>query len=102
MILPGSILDLPTINEKDEADISDFGLKYGIDMVSVSCVRSANDIETVRDVLGSKGAHVKIIAKIQNQQGLNNFDEILGAADAIMICRSEIGMEIPPEKVFIA
>jgi pyruvate kinase len=62
--LPGSIIDLPTLSERDEADINEFGLKYGIDMVAVSFVRSANCIETVRDSLGARGAHIKIIAKI--------------------------------------
>lgn len=102
MTLPGSIIDLPTINDRDEADITEFGLKNGVDMICVSFVRSANCIETVRDVLGARGAHVKILAKIQNQQGLNNYDEILAAADGIMIARSELSMEIPSEKVFIA
>jgi len=64
MNLPGSIIDLPTLNERDEADIVEFGLKHGIDMVAASFVRSANFIETIRDVLGARGAHVKIIAKI--------------------------------------
>jgi pyruvate kinase len=102
MTLPGSIIDLPTINDKDEADIVDFGLKNSVDMIAVSFVRSANCIETVRDVLGARGSYVKIIAKIQNQQGLNNYDEILAAADGVMIARSELSMEIPSEKVFIA
>ena len=102
MTLPGSIIDLPTINDRDETDIVEFGLKYGIDMVCVSFVRSANCIETVRDILGARGAHVKIIAKIQNQQGLNNFDEILAVADGVMIARTELSMDIPSEKVFIA
>ena len=66
MNLPGSIIDLPTLNERDVADIVEFGLKHGIDMVAASFVRSANCIETIRDVLGARGAHVKIIAKIQN------------------------------------
>ena len=64
MNLPGSIIDLPTLKESVEADIVEFGLKHGIDMVAASFVRSANCIETIRDVLGARGAHVKIIAKI--------------------------------------
>lgn len=102
LTLPGSIVDLPTINDKDEADIVEFGLKHGIDMVCACFVRSANCIESIRDVLGARGALVKIIARIQNQQGLNNYDEILAAADGIMIARGDLAQEIPSEKVFIA
>lgn len=102
MNLPGAVVDLPTLTEKDEQDIVEFGLKHGIDMIAASFVRSANCIETIRDVLGPKGAHVKIIAKIENQQGLNNYDEIVAATDGIMVARGDLGMEIPPEKVFIA
>ena len=67
MNLPGANIDLPTLTEKDEADIVEFGLKNGIDMIAASFVRSAQCIETIREVLGAKGAHVKIIAKIENQ-----------------------------------
>ena len=102
MNLPGAVIDLPTLTEKDEQDIVEFGLKHSIDMIAASFVRSANCIETIRDVLGPKGAHVKIIAKIENQQGLNNYDEIVAATDGIMVARGDLGMEIPPEKVFIA
>ena len=102
MNLPGAIVDLPTLTEKDQSDILDFGLSRGIDMIAASFVRSQACIETIRDVLGQRGAHVKIIAKIENQQGLNNYDEIVAAADGIMVARGYLCMEIPPEKVFIA
>ncbi len=102
MNLPGAIIDLPTLTEKDEDDIVEFGLKKGIDLIAASFVRKASDIDYIRDVLGPRGAHVKIIAKIENQEGLHNYDEILSAADGIMVARGDLGMEIPPEKVFIA
>jgi pyruvate kinase len=102
MTLPNSIIELPTTSDKDEADIVEFGMKHGVDCVAISFVRSPNDIETVRDVLGARGTHVKIIAKIQNNEGLKNFDEILAAADGIISSRYELSQEIPSEKVFIA
>jgi pyruvate kinase len=102
MNLPGCVVDLPTLTEKDEQDIVEFGLKKGIDMIAASFVRKAEDIDVIRDLLGPRGAHVKIIAKIENQEGLNNYDEILAATDGIMVARGDLGMEIAPEKVFIA
>jgi len=102
MNLPGAIIDLPTLTEKDEDDIIEFGLKKGIDLIAASFVRKDSDIEYIRDVLGPRGSHVKIIAKIENQEGLQNYDEILAVTDGIMVARGDLGMEIPPEKVFIA
>jgi pyruvate kinase len=102
MNLPGANVDLPTLTEKDEDDIVDFGLKKGIDMIAASFVRKASDIDYIRDVLGPRGSHVKIIAKIENHEGLHNYDEILASSDGIMVARGDLGMEIPPEKVFIA
>jgi len=102
MNLPGAVVDLPTLTEKDESDLTEFGLKQGIDMIAASFVRKQDDVEYIRDLLGPRGSHIKIIAKIENQEGLNNYDEILASADGIMVARGDLGMEIPPEKVFIA
>ena len=85
MNLPGCNIDLPSLTDKDRTDISEFGIEKGIDMVCVSFIRKPEDIEEVREVMGSKGAHVKIIAKIENQEGLRNFEQILEAADGISI-----------------
>lgn len=102
MNLPGCTVDLPTLTEADEKDLVDFGLKHGIDLVAASFIRKPSDIEYIRDVLGPKGAHIKIIAKIENQEGLKNYDQILDAADGIMVARGDLGMEIAPEKIFLA
>ena len=102
MNLPGIKVELPVLSEKDEDDLCDFGLKYNVDFVAASFVQSAEDVENIRDVLGPRGANIKIISKIENQEGLNNFDEILAESDGIMVARGDLGMEIPPEKVFIA
>jgi pyruvate kinase len=66
MSLPGAIIDLPTLTEKDEIDLVDFGLKYNIDIIFLSFTRRASDIESVRDLLGPRGSGIRIIAKIEN------------------------------------
>jgi pyruvate kinase len=65
-------------------------------------VRKASDVELIRGILGANGQNVKIIAKIQNHEGLHNYDEILAEADGIMISRGDLALEIPSWKVFIA
>ena len=102
MNLCGCKVNLPTITEKDEDDIINFGLKEGVDMIAASFVRTAEDVEIIRDLLGPKGVNIKIICKIENEEGIDNFEEIVEASDGIMIARGDLGMEIPVEKVFIA
>lgn len=102
MNLPGVVVDLPTITEKDEDDIVNFGLVENVDYIAASFVRKGSDIELIRETLGEAGKHIKIIAKIENQEGLDNFADILDKTDGIMVARGDLGMEIPPEKVFLA
>ncbi|TDH65971.1 hypothetical protein CCR75_001821 [Bremia lactucae] len=102
MNLPGCKLLLPTLTAKDEDDLVNFGLVHGVDYVAASFVRTGQDIDNVRHILGPRGRTIKVIAKIESQEGLENFDDILTKADGIMVARGDLGMEIPPEKVFLA
>ncbi len=103
MNLPGVIVDLPTLTEKDIDDIVNFGIKNGVDFIAASFVRKGSDVVKIRSILSKHGAqHIKIICKIENLEGLQNYDDILQKTDAIMVARGDLGMEIPPEKVFLA
>jgi pyruvate kinase len=75
--LPGAVIDLPILGEKDIQDLTKFVVPHDIDFVAASFTRTADDIRQYRKVLGAAGKHVKVIAKIENQQGLANFDDIL-------------------------
>lgn len=94
MNLPGVIVDLPTLTEKDIDDITNWGIPNNIDFIAASFVRKASDIHKIREVLGEKGKGIKIIAKIENLEGLENYDAILEATDAIMVARGDLGMEV--------
>jgi len=103
MNLPGVVVDLPTLTEKDINDIANFGCANDVDFIAASFVRKASDVTAIRDVLkANNGEHIKIICKIENLEGLENYSDILAATDGIMVARGDLGMEIPPEKVFLA
>lgn len=102
MNLPGVVVNLPTLTEKDISDITEWGVPNKIDFIAASFVRKASDVLKIREVLGPENQGIKIICKIENQEGLENYDEILEVTDGIMVARGDMGMEIPPEKVFLA
>jgi len=102
MNLPGVIVDLPTLTEKDIDDIVNWGIKNEVDFIAASFVRKASDVHKLREILGDMDGKIKIYCKIENQEGMENYSEILAATDGIMVARGDLGMEIPPEKVFLA
>ncbi|RWR74921.1 Pyruvate kinase [Cinnamomum micranthum f. kanehirae] len=100
--LPGVIVDLPTLTEKDKEDILQWGVPNKIDMIALSFVRKGSDLVEVRNLLGEHAKKIILMSKVENQEGVANFDDILTNSDAFMVARGDLGMEIPIEKIFLA
>ena len=97
--IPGVHIHLPALTEKDLEDIR-FGVENDFDFIAASFVRQASDVEAVRQVLHELGGDdIKIIAKIENQEGVDHIDEIMAAADGVMVARGDLGVEIPAARV---
>lgn len=96
--VPGVELTMPYLSEVDTSDIL-YAVDAGFDFIAASFVRNAQDVKAIRELVKDKNDQIKIIAKIENRQGVDNLDEILEAADGIMVARGDMGVEIPFEEV---
>ncbi|UTR15585.1 pyruvate kinase [Salipaludibacillus sp. LMS25] len=97
--VPNVSVNLPGITEKDASDIV-FGIEQGVDFIAASFVRRASDVLEIRELLEKHdAAHIQIIPKIENQEGVDNIDEILEVSDGLMVARGDLGVEIPAEDV---
>jgi len=96
--LPGVPVSVPALSEKDERDLR-WALRHGVDMVALSFVRNASDVEGVRAVMDSEDRHVPVIAKLEKPQAIENLYAIVDAFDAFMVARGDLGVELPLEDV---
>ena len=96
--VPGVHIDLPALTEKDVQNIN-LAIDLDIDFIAHSFVRSAADVKAVQDILDDRGSDIKIISKIENQEGVDNIDEIIEASYGIMIARGDLGIEVPIERI---
>lgn len=96
--LPGVAIDLPAVTERDRRNIG-YAIDLGVDFIAHSFVRSAADVKEVQAILDERNSPIKIISKIENQEGIDNFDEILAASYGIMVARGDLGIEVPAERI---
>ena len=96
--IPGAAISVPAMTAKDEEDLR-WALRLGIDMVALSFVRSATDVEAVHQIMDEEGVWLPVIAKIEKPQAVDNLDEIVRAFDGVMIARGDLGVELPLEEV---
>ena len=100
--VPGNAMDVYQPTEKDEMDIKQFVQKKQVDFLTVPSVRKPEEVQNVKEKLGVEGADIRIFAKIENLEGVENFESILAESDGIIINRKTLSIELPTEKVFIA
>lgn len=98
--VPGVKVDIPVVGEREVKDIEGWAVPNDADYIALSFVQSAQDVKDCRNHCAGKP--IKVISKIENVEGLKNFDEILAESDGIMVARGDLGMEIPMEKIFMA
>jgi pyruvate kinase len=96
--LPGVAIKVPSLTEKDEEDLV-FAIKAGCDTIAVSFVQTADDVRYAKSRIAALGSDAWVIAKLEKPQAIDHLDSILEAADAIMVARGDLGVEVPPEKV---
>jgi pyruvate kinase len=96
--LPGVALSIPALTPKDRQDL-EFGLHHGIDAVAASFVRSAADVRMIKQIIAAHESDVPLIAKLEKPQAIDHLEEILEAADGVMVARGDLGVEVAPEKV---
>ena len=96
--VPGVHLSMPYLSQRDRDDII-FGVQQGFDFIAASFVRTAQDVYDIRNLLNEYDSNIRIIAKIENREGVNNIDSILSAADAVMVARGDLGVEVPFEEL---
>lgn len=99
--IPGIRVQLPAITEKDRADI-EFAIHEGMDFIAASFIRKPSDVVAIRTILRENESPIRVIAKIEDQEGLGNIDEIIRISDGIMVARGDLGVQLPCEEVPLA
>lgn len=96
--LPGAYLKISSVTKKDKEDIA-FGLKYNVDFMALSFVRRSSDVVELKNILKKANANIKVVAKIETQEAVDNIDEIIAETDGIMVARGDLAVEVGPENV---
>lgn len=96
--IPGASIKLPSLTDRDRRNIQ-YAIELGIDFIAHSFVRSARDVLDIQEILDAAGSNIKIISKIENQEGIDNIDEIINASYGIMVARGDLGIEIAAERI---